>query len=242
MVKKQINKMVLTCGILGLMIFTGVGNTVAQPLQPMVTYASEQNQSLPYSSRWEIMSNGDWKYKMDNGQYATGKWLQDEVDKNWYLMNENGIMRSGIFKSYDRYYLLSEIHDGHFGHLVKNGEVYHGITIKADTSSTYEGALSQESINALKAIGYNFNTVKDVSGTSHVSDGKVTHEATTNTQQNVNTSISNKNNNVKKEESQAQNKNNISENGSGYYSEIFGWVDTSDIIHDSGKQTGTKWN
>lgn len=142
------------------------------------TYASE----LPYSHRWVIQSNGDWMYKMEDGSYAKGKWLKDEVDLNWYLMNDNGIMRSGIFKSYDRYYLLSEVHDGHFGHLVKNGEVYKGITIQADTSADYEGALSAQTINALKAIGYNFDTVLDVSGTSHVSAGKITHEAPKTTQ------------------------------------------------------------
>ena len=141
------------------------------------TYAAE----LPYSHRWETQSDGQWKYKMDDGSYATNKWLQDEVDQNWYLLDESGIMRSGVYKSYGKYYLLSEIHDGHFGHLVKNGEVYNGVTIQASTKKDDEGALTETTINALKAIGFNFDSVKDVSGTSHASDGKVTLDASSQT-------------------------------------------------------------
>ena len=133
-----------------------------------------------YSTRWETQSDGNWKYKLDAGGYATTAWVQDEVDHNWYLLGDNGIMRSGIFESYGKYYLLSEVHDGHFGHLVKNGEVYHGITIQADTSADYEGALSQESINALKSLGYKFDSVTSVTGTQHVSNGQVTLSSSNN--------------------------------------------------------------
>ena len=97
-------------------------------------------------------------------------------------------MRSGIFESYGKYYLLSEVHDGHFGHLVKSGEVYNGVTIKADTSEASEGALSQESIDALKGLGYQFSSVTSVTGTQHVSDGKVTTGTET---QNTNTQNTN---------------------------------------------------
>lgn len=138
-------------------------------LDSMTVYASE----LPYSSRWETQSDGNWKYKLDTGSYATNAWVLDEVDGNWYLLSESGIMRSGIFESYGKYYLLSEVHNGHYGHLVKNDEVYNGIIIKADTSSSYEGALSQESLNALQSSGYNFGSAPSVTGTQHVSNGVV---------------------------------------------------------------------
>lgn len=138
-------------------------------LDSMTVYASE----LPYSSRWETQSDGNWKYKLDTGSYATNAWVLDEVDGNWYLLSESGIMRSGIFESYGKYYLLSEVHNGHYGHLVKNGEVYNGIVINADTSSSYEGALSQESLNALQSSGYNLGSVPSVTGTQHVSNGVV---------------------------------------------------------------------
>lgn len=168
-----------------------VNNTMLDNMIGVETsYASE----LPYSHRWETQANGDWKYKLDAGGYATTAWVQDEVDHNWYLLGDNGIMRSGIFESYGKYYLLSEIHDGHFGHLVKNGEVYQGITIKADTSKDYEGALSQESINALKAIGYQFTNVVSVTGTQHVSAGKVTHQASNNQTQSITSSTQSNNN------------------------------------------------
>ena len=147
------------------------------------SYAAE----LPYSHRWETQSDGSWKYKMDDGSYATNKWLQDEVDLNWYLMDDNGIMKSGLYKSYGKYYILSEVHDGHYGHLVKNGEVYHGITIKASTNADDEGALTQETITALKSAGFNFDSVQDVSGTSHVTDGQISYDANTTQSQQSNT-------------------------------------------------------
>lgn len=143
------------------------------PIIPtMTTYAAEQ-QTLPYSTRWETQADGvTWKYRYDSGGYASDRWVRDEVDGNWYLMDENGIMRYGVFTSYGRYYLLSELHDGHFGHMVKNGEVYQGVTIVAEASGDYEGALSADTINALRSAGVNVDNVPDVTGTQHTSNGE----------------------------------------------------------------------
>lgn len=201
----------------------------------MTTYAAEQNQSLPYSHRWETQADGNWKYKMDDGSYAVNKWIQDEVDKNWYLLDGSGIMRSGIYKSYGKYYLLSEIHDGHFGHLVKNGEVYNGVAIKASTNADDEGALSTETINALKSLGYNIDTVEDVSGTSHVTDGKVSLNAEV-----ENESLNSESNNTEPEKNYSEDTNEYGTDG--YYDPIFGWVDTSDAHIDiSGGSGKVKW-
>ena len=127
-----------------------------------------------------------WWYYLNDGTLAKNCWVEDHGQ--WYLLGSDGAMRSGIFESYGKYYLLSEVHDGHFGHLVKSGEVYNGVTIKADTSEASEGALSQESIDALKGLGYQFSSVTSVTGTQHVSDGKVTTGTET---QNTNTQNTN---------------------------------------------------
>lgn len=150
-------------------------NPLGQYLNEMTTitaHAAEQSQ-LPYSIYWETQADGSWKYKLDAGGYASG-WIQDEVDKNWYYMDSSCIMQSGLYKSYDKYYLLSEIHDGHYGHLVKNGEVYKGVTISASTNAEDEGALTEATVNALRDAGVNVDNVKDISGSQHVSDGVVT--------------------------------------------------------------------
>ena len=148
------------------------------PIIPtMTTYAAEQQSNLPYSRFWETQADGSWKYKYDDGTYATG-WIQDDVDGNWYYMDSAGIMKSGLYKSYDRYYLLSSLHDGHYGHLLTNGEVYQGVTISADTSETYRGALSQQTITQL---GLDVSKAIDITGTQHVSDGKVVTQPSTNT-------------------------------------------------------------
>lgn len=166
--KRTGKRLLLVTGcMLSLFMLAPVANSSG--LGSMIAYASE----LPYSSRWETQSDGSWKYKLDTGGYATSAWVHDEVDGNWYLLSESGIMRSGIFESYGKYYLLSEVHDGHYGHLVKNGEVYNGITITADTNADYEGALSQESLNSLQSSGYNLGSAPSVTGTQHVSNGKV---------------------------------------------------------------------
>ena len=140
------------------------------PIMPAVTtYAAEQQSNLPYSRFWETQADGSWKYKYDDGTYATG-WIQDDVDGNWYYMDSAGIMKSGLYKSYDRYYLLSSLHDGHYGHLLTNGEVYQGVTISADTSETYRGALSQQTISQL---GLDVSKAIDITGTQHVKGGQV---------------------------------------------------------------------
>lgn len=138
-------------------------------IQAITAYAAEQQSNLPYSRFWETQPDGSWKYKYDNGTYATG-WILDDVDGNWYYMDNSGIMQSGLYKSYDRYYFFSEEHDGHFGHMLVNGEVYHGVTISADTSESYRGALSEQTLTQL---GLDVTKAIDITGTQHVSDGEV---------------------------------------------------------------------
>ena len=149
-------------------------NPLGEYLNSMTTItaqAAEQSQ-LPYSIYWETQADGSWKYKLDAGGYATNRWVQDEVDKNWYLLDDNGVMRTGVYKSYGKYYLLSEVHDGHYGHLVKNGEVYQGITISASTNADDEGALTDSTLSALRGAGVNVDNVQDVSGTTHTTGGQ----------------------------------------------------------------------
>ena len=147
-----------------------LGFMFTSPIIPTITtYAAEQQSDLPYSRFWETQADGSWKYKYDDGTYATG-WIQDDVDGNWYYMDSAGIMKSGLYKSYDRYYLLSSLHDGHYGHLLTNGEVYQGVTISADTSETYRGALSQQTISQL---GLDVSKAIDITGTQHVKGGQV---------------------------------------------------------------------
>ena len=177
--KKRRCKLVVTCGLLGLMLLGGAPASKNMPVSNPFVIEAQAAEAQPYSHRWETQADGSWKYKLDNGSYASG-WIQDEVDKQWYLLDSAGTMRSGVYKSYGKYYLLSENHDGHFGHLVVNGENYNGISITADTSTDYQGALSESSLQALRNAGYNIDGAVDVSGTQHVSDGKVVSGGQTN--------------------------------------------------------------
>ena len=171
--KNRLKRIVITTG--ALLMFTmapiSQANPLGQYLNTITAHAAEQSQ-LPYSIYWETQADGSWKYKLDAGGYATNRWVQDEVDKNWYLLDDNGVMRTGVYKSYGKYYLLSEVHDGHYGHLVKNGEVYNGITISASTNADDEGALTDSTLSALRGAGVNVDNVQDVSGTTHTTGGQ----------------------------------------------------------------------
>ena len=154
---RTIRKAVIATGLLSFMVFTWPNNPMLN-MTTITAMAAEQT-TLPYSRCWETQSDGSWKYKLNSGAYATG-WIQDEVDLNWYYMDSNGIMQSGLYQSYGKYYLLSEVHDGHFGHMLKNGEVYNGVHVIAETSEDYKGALSSEMVAQL---GFNVSNAIDLS-------------------------------------------------------------------------------
>ena len=165
--KNRLKKIILTTG--ALLCLTAAPIAQTNPLGSMEVQAAE----LPYSIYWETQADGSWKYKLNTGGYASG-WIQDEVDKNWYYMDESATMQSGVYKSNGKYYLLSELHDGHYGHMVKNGEVYQGITISASTNADDEGALTDSTLSALRGAGVNVDNVPDISGSQHISDGEIT--------------------------------------------------------------------
>ncbi len=174
--KNKFKRIIITTGALLMMTMAPISqaNPLGQYMSSMTTItaqAAEQSQ-LPYSIYWETQADGSWKYRLNIGGYAVNRWVQDEVDKNWYLLDDNGVMRTGVYKSYGKYYLLSEVHDGHYGHLVKNGEVYNGITISASTNADDEGALTDSTLSALRGAGVNVDNVQDVSGTTHTTGGQ----------------------------------------------------------------------
>lgn len=174
--KNKFKRIIITTGALLMMTMAPItqSNPLGQYMTSMTTItaqAAEQSQ-LPYSIYWETQADGSWKYRLNTGGYAVNRWVQDEVDKNWYLLDDNGVMRTGVYKSYGKYYLLSEVHDGHYGHLVKNGEVYNGITISASTNADDEGALTDSTLSALRGAGVNVDNVQDVSGTTHTTGGQ----------------------------------------------------------------------
>lgn len=168
-------KIIITTGTLLCLTMTPIAqnNPLGQFLNEVSCTMEVQAAELPYSIYWETQADGSWKYKLNTGGYASG-WIQDEVDKNWYYMDESATMQSGVYKSNGKYYLLSELHDGHYGHMVKNGEVYQGITISASTNADDEGALTDSTLSALRGVGVNVDNVPDISGSQHISDGEIT--------------------------------------------------------------------
>ena len=175
---KKVNKfkrLVITTGALLLLAGAPIvqANPLGQYLNSMTGTITAQAAELPYSANWETQADGSWKYKLSSGGYAVG-WIQDEVDHNWYYMDSTNTMLSGLVKSNNNhYYYLSEEHDGHFGRMLTNGMTYKGITIQAETSGDYVGALSQTTLSQLRSLGLTVESARDVSGSQHVSDGQV---------------------------------------------------------------------
>ena len=172
--KNKLKKVIITTGTLLCLTMAPIAqnNPLGQFLNEVSCTMEVQAAELPYSIYWETQADGSWKYKLNTGGYASG-WIQDEVDKNWYYMDESATMQSGVYKSNGKYYLLSELHDGHYGHMVKNGEVYQGITISASTNADDEGALTDSTLSALRGVGVNVDNVPDISGSQHVKDGEI---------------------------------------------------------------------
>lgn len=130
----------------------------------------------PFSPRWIMDSRQVWHYRMNDGRYATDAWIHDEVNGDWYLIDVNGNMLAGMFSSYGRYYYLDTVRGtGHYGRLLKNGQSVNGVTVRAETSQAYEGALSLDTLNELESVGYSRDTATEVSGTKHVENGEVTY-------------------------------------------------------------------
>lgn len=127
-----------------------------------------------YSDNWKMDETGTWWYYMEDGSVAKDCWVHDHGQ--WYLLGTDGAMRTGVFKSNGgKYYLLDTVRGtGYYGKLLTNGMVYNGVVLQCDTSEAYEGALSQETINALQSIGLDFGSAPSVENTKHVENGKVT--------------------------------------------------------------------
>jgi len=174
-------KILVTTGILALLMFAPTNNinpntqapaaveTVMNAINPVM-----EAHAASYDSNWQIDTSQTWHYKMNNGSYVTDAWVHDKTNGDWYLIDASGNMLAGIVESNEgKFYMLDNVRGtGHYGRMLKNGSVYNGITITADTSASYEGALSSQSLAALKAAGV--PVVGNVSGTQHVESGVVT--------------------------------------------------------------------
>ena len=179
----KFKRLVITTGALLLLAGSPIvqNNSLGEYMNTMTGTITAQAAELPYSANWETQADGSWKYKLLSGGYASG-WIQDEVDHNWYYMDSTNTMLSGLVKSNDnQYYLLSQEHDGHFGRMLVNGMTYKGITIQAETSGDYVGALSQTTLAQLRSLGLTVESARDVSGSQHVSDGQVVSTPQTST-------------------------------------------------------------
>ena len=159
----------------GRTMLAAAGKTV-MALFMTLTFASTVFAADPFSPHWEIDRDQVWHYRMNDGSYASDAWIHDEVNGDWYLLDVNGNMLAGTFVSYGKYYLLDPVRGtGHYGRLLKNGHKFRGIVLEASTDMADEGALSQETLNAVNALGGADSVVNavEISGTKHIESGNV---------------------------------------------------------------------
>ena len=169
--KNRLKRIIITTGALFCLTAAPIAQT--NPLGSMTVQAA-----TTYSDNWKIDGAGTWWYYLNDGSVAKDAWVKDYGE--WYLLGSDGAMRTGVFQSNEgKYYLLDTVRNtGTYGKLLKNGVVYQGITLKCDTSEAYEGALSDESIAALKSAGVSFENVPNVENTKHVENGVITSNPT----------------------------------------------------------------
>lgn len=176
--KNRLKKIIITTGALLMMTMAPIAqnNPLGQYLAEMTTITAQA--ATTYSDNWKIDGAGTWWYYLNDGSVAKDAWVKDYGE--WYLLGSDGAMRTGVFQSNEgKYYLLDTVRNtGTYGKLLKNGVVYQGITLKCDTSEAYEGALSDESIAALKSAGVSFENVPNVENTKHVENGVITSNPT----------------------------------------------------------------
>lgn len=188
--KNRLKKIIITTG--ALLMFTMApmtqNNPLGEYLNSMTTITAQA--ATTYSDNWKMDGAGVWWYYLNDGSVAKDAWVKDYGE--WYLLGSDGAMRTGVFQSNEgKYYLLDTVRNtGTYGKLLKNGVVYQGITLKCDTSEAYEGALSDESIAALKSAGVSFENVPNVENTKHVENGVIT-SIPSDSQQTINTAPSN---------------------------------------------------
>lgn len=168
--KKRISKkIVITTGVFALMLFAPAApkSTIGQAIST-VTNQIEVQAAQTYSDNWKEDAMGNWHFYNDDGTLVTDSWVHDFGE--WYLLDSTGTMRTGVFRSNGgKYYVLDTVRGtGTYGKLLKNGMVYQGVVLQADTSSEYEGALSDETLEQLAAVGVEVVNVPNVENTIHV--------------------------------------------------------------------------
>ena len=170
--KKRIAKnFVLSTGALALMLFAPAApkSTLGQAIST-VTNQIEVQAAQTYSDNWKVDAMGNWYFYNDNedGTLVKDAWVHDYGE--WYLLDSNGTMRTGVFRSNGgKYYVLDTVRGtGTYGKLLKDGMVYQGVVLHADTSATYEGALTDETLQQLANAGVEVINVPNVENTMHV--------------------------------------------------------------------------
>jgi hypothetical protein len=139
--------------------------------------AGSANDGKVYSDNWRLNNSNNWEY-FENGKKVTNAWVHDH--DQWYLLGESGEMKTGLYQSYGKYYLLDNIRGtGTYGKLLKNGGTYKGVVISADTSADYEGALSEDTLNNLAGVGIIRDDAVNVTGTAHNTDEEYTQSNNT---------------------------------------------------------------
>lgn len=163
MKKKVLKNWVIGTGVLALNLFVPVvSETPVGQAVSMLTNQIEAQASQTYSGNWKEDESGNWRFYRSDGELVKDYWVHDFGER--YLFDSDGIMRTGMFRSNDgKYYLLDTTKGtGTYGRLLKNGDVYQGITLKADK---YDGALSDETLQQLAAAGVDTVNVPDIKDT-----------------------------------------------------------------------------
>ena len=115
---------------------------------------SDRNIVTKPSGTWETYGN-QWKYKFNDGSYATGGWYQLLWNNQnlWYHFDANSIMQTGWFTDTDgRIYYLYPVADGNRGYMMTGWQFIDGIWYYFNTVS--DGTKGSMFVNTTTPDGY----------------------------------------------------------------------------------------
>lgn len=171
---KRKKKLIITCGLLGLMMLGGVqhGSMTAYAATPNA--ATQQAKQL--STRWHEV-NGTWFLRNQQGTgNVVNSWFQDAGD--WYLLAQgDGHMYSGLVHDTitDKWYMLNTEHDGTYGRMFCVDGVYtvNGQSIYLTFNQQHDGTFGAitSGLDALRGTGVYSEDVAGIATESESNTG-----------------------------------------------------------------------
>lgn len=155
---KKMVKQTLGSGLVCAMML-GLAGNLPEAVRPW-SGVIQAEAAATFSDFWFQDEQGNWKVRDESGNVVTNAWLCDDaVPANgkdvWYLLDANGCMISAglVQDGTGNFYSIETNHDGYYGMLRYQSQVYDGISLELEAKheGSFARILNQEGAAALAA-------------------------------------------------------------------------------------------